>query len=39
MIDEGPHSAHEVRKGMLTALNLRAAYWDDMMLRAQKLGE
>jgi len=38
MIDEGPQSAHEVRKGMLTALNLRASYWEDMMLRAQKLG-
>jgi pyrroloquinoline quinone (PQQ) biosynthesis protein C len=37
MIDESPQSAHEVRKGMLSALNLRAAYWDDMMLRAQKL--
>lgn len=38
MVDESPQSAHEVRKGMLSALNLRAAYWDDMMLRAQKLG-
>jgi pyrroloquinoline quinone (PQQ) biosynthesis protein C len=38
MIDEGPQSAHEVRKGMLSALNMRACYWEDMMVRAQKLG-
>lgn len=38
MIEEGTQSAHEVRKGMLTALNMRACFWEDMMLRAQKLG-
>lgn len=31
------HSALSLRKGMLKALNLRAAYWDDMLLRAEKI--
>jgi pyrroloquinoline quinone (PQQ) biosynthesis protein C len=38
MIEEGNQQAYELRKGMLTALNLRASFWDDMTIRAQKLG-
>lgn len=34
---QGPEQAWELRKGMLKALNLRAAYWDDMMVRAQAI--
>jgi pyrroloquinoline quinone (PQQ) biosynthesis protein C len=30
----GPEQALELRKGMLKALNLRAAFWDDMLERA-----
>lgn len=36
MASHDSHSAHSLRKGMLKALNLRAAYWDDMLLRAEK---
>lgn len=36
MASHNSHSAHSLRKGMLKALNLRAAYWDDMLLRAEK---
>jgi pyrroloquinoline quinone (PQQ) biosynthesis protein C len=35
--NESKESAYELRKGMLTALNLRAAYWDDMYVRAKQL--
>ena len=35
--NESQESAHELRKGMLTALNLRASYWDDMYVRAKQL--
>jgi len=31
----GPEQVLELRKGMLKALNLRASFWDDMMIRAQ----
>jgi len=35
--NESQESAQEIRKGMLTALNLRASYWDDMYVRAKQL--
>jgi hypothetical protein len=38
MVDESDQNAHDIRKGMLTALNIRASFWDDMTIRAQKLG-
>lgn len=38
MIDESDQNALDIRKGMLTALNIRASFWDDMTIRAQKLG-
>jgi hypothetical protein len=38
MIEEGNQQSNELRKGMLSALNLRASFWDDMTIRAQKLG-
>jgi pyrroloquinoline quinone (PQQ) biosynthesis protein C len=34
---QSEENAWELRKGMLKALNLRAAYWDDMMLRVNSL--
>jgi len=37
LASQGEEQAWELRKGMLKALNLRAAYWDDMYLRAQAL--
>jgi hypothetical protein len=37
LANESEKSAMELRKGMLKALNLRAAYWDDMYARAKKL--
>jgi pyrroloquinoline quinone (PQQ) biosynthesis protein C len=37
MASESPDAERELRKGMLRALHLRAAYWDDMYLRAQKI--
>ena len=35
--NESEVSAYELRKGMLSALNLRAAFWDDMYARAKQL--
>ena len=37
MAGENEHAAQSLRKGMLKALNIRASYWDDMLLRAEKL--
>jgi pyrroloquinoline quinone (PQQ) biosynthesis protein C len=37
LANESEKTAFELRKGMLKALNLRAAYWDDMYARAKKL--
>ena len=37
MIACDPLMASDLRKGMLKALNLRAAFWDGMMMRAQSL--
>jgi len=37
LASQGEEQAWELRKGMLKALNLRAAFWDDMMLRAQTI--
>jgi len=34
---ENELAERELRKGMLKALNLRAAFWDDMLLRAKRL--
>lgn len=35
MVSENPEVERELRKGMLRALNLRAAFWDDMYARAK----
>lgn len=32
-----PDGVHELRKGMLKALNLRAAFWDALLVRAEQL--
>lgn len=32
-----PHTLHEIRKGMLAALNLRAAFWDGLSQRAMNI--
>ncbi len=37
MSEDNKAAAHELRKGMLKALNLRAAFWDDMYRRAKML--
>ncbi len=37
MASESKDAERELRKGMLKALNLRAAYWDDMYERANVL--
>jgi pyrroloquinoline quinone (PQQ) biosynthesis protein C len=37
MASESKEAERELRKGMLKALNLRAAYWDDMYERARVL--
>lgn len=37
MISRSESDARDLRKGMLKALNLRAAYWDDMYERAKAL--
>ena len=37
LANESENNAFELRKGMLKALNLRAAYWDDMYARAKVL--
>jgi len=34
---QSPEDERELRKGMLKALNLRAAYWDDMYKRAKAI--
>ena len=36
---EGPEKELELRKGMLKALNLRAAFWDDMFERAKRIDQ
>lgn len=37
MAAENEYAAQSLRKGMLKALNIRASYWDDMLVRAEKL--
>ena len=37
LASEGEAQSWELRKGMLKTLNLRASFWDDMMIRAQKI--
>ena len=37
MAKKGPEDEKELRKGMLKALDLRAAYWDGMYQRAKKI--
>jgi hypothetical protein len=37
MASQSPEEERELRKGMLKALNLRAAYWDDMYKRAKAI--
>ncbi|MFN5911808.1 MAG: TenA family transcriptional regulator [Bacteroidota bacterium] len=39
MASQSPEDERELRKGMLKALNLRAAYWDDMYERAKVLSK
>jgi pyrroloquinoline quinone (PQQ) biosynthesis protein C len=39
MASESPEAERELRKGMLKALNLRAAYWDDMHERAKQISK
>ena len=39
MASESPEAERELRKGMLKALNLRAAYWDDMYERAKQISK
>lgn len=39
MAEESREAERELRKGMLKALNLRAAYWDDMYARAKMLSK
>lgn len=37
MASQSPEEERELRKGMLKALNLRAAYWDGMYIRAKAI--
>jgi pyrroloquinoline quinone (PQQ) biosynthesis protein C len=37
MVEENPNNYHEIRKGMLKALNLRNMFWDSMYERSKKL--
>jgi hypothetical protein len=37
MASQSPEEERELRKGMLKALNLRAAYWDGMYSRAKAI--
>jgi len=39
LVSERPESEMELRKGMLRALNLRAAFWDDMYQRAMVISK
>jgi pyrroloquinoline quinone (PQQ) biosynthesis protein C len=37
LINENPANYHDLRKGMLKALNLRTMFWDNMYERAKKM--
>lgn len=39
LASQGEEQAWELRKGMLKALNLRAAFWDDMFERAKRIDQ
>jgi len=39
MASQSAEDERELRKGMLKALNLRAAYWDDMYERAKVISK